>query len=551
MKTIQKFILALTLTALSFGCEDALEEKAYDRRFAGDITLEQGQLMVNSILAKMKVWPYMNTEYFTMLALSTDVFSTKNPGGAWGEWGHKNYGAGSQKNDTFWTGAYDCINQCNAAEEGIMGIADATEEEKAVLLGQVRFYRAMVYFATVRTWGQVPLKLTVTTSPDDAYEPKAEIEAIYDQVISDFQYGVEHLPDEVGEDRQKPSKWTAKSFLSKVYLTMAGKPLEKGNEYYQKALTEAAEVIASEKYMLIDDFANLFVGRQEHNAESIFEFEFIRQQGYGSGLTNFWLPYKSEEAFSPWGTTRFRKKFIADWRNATSEVGIPYGDPDWLDPRTGENDYRYDVSVLTVWKRKGEDKFRYAWPDSSYSASSEPYPYCNKHKDPQGGAGDSAHGNNFAYFRYADLLLIFAEAQNMVTGDPLAVNATTGMSALQALNMLRERARKADGVPRSYPKDITTDDFGSTEEFDELVFAERGWELIGEFHRYHDLQRKGKLKEMLEADVEKEYITYTSSGEENIWRDPQIQYYPRLELFPIPINEINNNKYVNENNPGY
>ena len=131
-----------------------------------------------------------------------------------------------------------------------------SESQKAKYLGEAYFLRAYYYFQGVQLFGDIPLKTEPTVDLNTVKIPRSPKEDIYNQIVEDLkkaeQSGLD-WSDKTGH----VSMGAIKTLLAKVYLTMAGYPLQKGNEYYQLAYEKAKEVIDSGAFSLFADYKDL------------------------------------------------------------------------------------------------------------------------------------------------------------------------------------------------------------------------------------------------------------------------------------------------------
>ena len=152
-------------------------------------------------------------------------------------------------------------------KEGIL-----TQDKKNELLGEVYFMRAYYYFNLVRLYGPVPLKLTSTSDLSNVEIGLTSIEGVYDQIDKDMTRAGELMDKSAWKNANgRVSKGTVKSLHAKIYLTMAGYPLQKGAEYYQKAYAKASEVYKSEAFKLFDTYEELRTS--ENTGEHIWSIQ--------------------------------------------------------------------------------------------------------------------------------------------------------------------------------------------------------------------------------------------------------------------------------------
>lgn len=370
---------------------------------------------------------------------------------------------------SMWNSNYSSINAANFVLDNAEKIEDLDDTSGGSFaksaLGEAAFWRGIVYFDNVRLWGPVPLRVTVAKSADELNIPRSPEAEVYQQIIEDLVFASENLPPtprQIG----RPSSWSAKSYLAKVHLTM-------GN--FDLALNVARDVVNNGPYNLLTSFADIFDVNNENNAEVIFDIQYVRVNGEGSRMA--WLATGNNTQFA---------------NSGRGGVGLQHVEAGFFE--------KFNV---------GDDR------RATTFASLEPHPdnglyYYGKWRDPQGVSVDG-HENNFITLRFADIVLILAEAANEVNGP----NA----EAYEAINRVRNRALLPD-LPIGLTKD----------EFRDAVIFERHLELALEQHRWFDLKRTGKLQGVL-----------TSTGRP--WNS-------RFLLFPIGPDELNFSDAL-EQNPGY
>lgn len=143
----------------------------------------------------------------------------------------------------WWNGLYKVIAQANLVLEKVPGITPMDDAQKKRILGEARFLRAWAYFYAVRLWGNIPLiTKTQTANSEDFFPARAPQEDIYKLILDDL-LAAETAGFKWMDATGRVSLAAVKSQLSKVYLTMAGYPLNKGATHYKLAANKAYEVI--------------------------------------------------------------------------------------------------------------------------------------------------------------------------------------------------------------------------------------------------------------------------------------------------------------------
>ncbi len=398
-------------------------------------------------------------------------------------------GINSSSTWTTWKNMWAVISGANKLIVGTPLPTDEIEAEKyRAVLAEAHFMRALSYFFLVRWFGDVP----AITNPTEANKPqqRVAVETIYnDIIVPDAQYAAEHLPlVSRSGNSSTPSQWAGKTLLSKVYLTMAGWPLKLGTEYYKKAADTALDIIKNNSYLyLTPTYEGLWKeDRKEETNEHLFAIH----------------NSVAKKVASQYGKSYYPRDYIlAGWADIQAN-------PDYMNkyPEGARKEFVYMTS----------------WPTSngtvSWENSLDGMPCIAKYQDyNQGPAGKSATSNGITpLFRYAEVLLIYAEASNLATG-------TVNSQALDCLQQVERRAGIAEA-------DLTTTT--NSEAFDAAVFAERGYEFIAEGKRWFDLVRREKV-----AQVKPEYYATSIFKEFG-------HYY-----LPLSPNELALTNW--DNNPGY
>lgn len=448
-------------------------------------------------------------------------------------------------------------NQFEALWEGVARANDVMtyvpainmdEAAKNAIIAEARAFRAFCYFQLVRVWGDMPKVVNSVSSPSDYNLPRSNVDEIYNEIIiPDLQYAEEFGADELHIGRL--TKWTAKVILADVYLTRAGwrrtsqgEKVQGDASNYALAAAKAKDVIDNSPHSLITDpFVDgqhttpacgvPWVETQPFSVESMFELASTNIGGLGSFLSRECVNRPNGGIY--WGGNNSRP--LADegidltvaqmsWPGATTNGGTLLPSPD-LYSAFEEGDERRDWGIVT----------RYIDSEGNNYLCQ---PQFRKYMDMEFflGGEDTAFqraGINFILYRYADALLIFAEAENEVNGP------TT--DAYEAMNAIRNRA----GLPSLSGL--------SKDEFRTAILNERRLELHGEAKRRFDLIRTDGFAEM-EADLITVWGEDQGSVNDLIFNpDYGTVAWPDHEwLLPIPQSVINVNK-VNDwyQNEGY
>ncbi len=391
------------------------------------------------------------------------------------------------RSDMVWNSLYQAIRDCNIAIDRLPRATQMTESQKNAYLAELRFLRAFAYFNLVRLWDAVPLRTETNMAEWDL--GKSSAQDIYALIVSDLEFAKEHAPARerlVGT----PSSPAAKSLLAHVYLELKD---------YTKAAALAKEVIDSKRYALVPvagvrDFEKIYGPDVVSTTEEVFYLKSTRTAGWEFVMfcshPNVIINGSKMHGAGGWFGlyTRRENKVFAGW--------------DDKDLRKDYNTLKHDLGL-------GFDSFI---PVKFY--------------DPLA-PGSNTAGNSNPVIRYADVLLIYAEAANELNNGPT-------QDAVSALNQIRRRAYGHDPLQPS-SVDYKPGDFSSRQAFLDKIVEEQAYESWNEGKRWLFLKRLGIAGKQVQ---EMKGITI------------QNKHY----LFPIPASEFNYNKGLDagkDQNPGY
>jgi tetratricopeptide (TPR) repeat protein len=378
-----------------------------------------------------------------------------------------------------WQNYYNVIFSANTVLQKIQDADPLIITDKDRYIGEAKFMRALAYFDLVRIFGDVPL-ITAPVSIADSYKtPREKAAKVYsDVIIKDLQDAELKLPVSYsGINTGRATSGAAKSILGRVYMTLGD---------FVNAEAKLQEVTGM-GYALLSDYNDLFnYNKDEHHSEYIFDIEYERGIGEGNTFNADFMPNSAKmlDFYGVIGPGR-------DFNSPTPQLYAAFSDSDKRkDITVGVNGGFYDndgnfIPFFLV-NAQGYTK--------KYIAPSIP--------------GDCPA--NWKVIRYADVLLMYAEALNE--------NNKTA-EALDFLNQVRRRAGVGEyaGLTQQQARDS--------------IALERRLELSFEGVRWFDLVRTGKAEEALQSKGMQPYMT----------------------IFPIPLSQIQlvNNQSIFPQNPGY
>lgn len=458
----------------SVACEKNLEEvplsffeESNSFKSAADATSA-----INGVYSRLRGIYGMNM--IDLADLNSDECEVREDNGGGNEI-HKNlFNSGTRLFDMFYTNSYVLIDRANRVIANVPKI-NMDIKLRDQIVGEAKFMRALAYFNLVRAFGDVPLVTVISNDVVNVRVPRDPAEKVYQQVILDLQDAEKTLPAKytAASENGRATVGAAKSILAKVYLT---------RKDWTNAAAKAKEVIDSKSYSLVADYRDVFLPEKENGPEHIFSIQYsCYLPAYGSGMAVSFAIYFSYPINLTGGSYQVVPAHVATY--------LP-------------GDYRKEVTVIN------EKKIA-----NGTTVLSRTGPHMDKYWDPLACGSESAR-NNFLVIRYADVLLMYAEAINELGGP----NA----DAYAAINQVRARARK--GNEASMLKDLAG---LSQAQFREAVLQERSWELCFEGHRRWDLLRSGKYID----NMKKIGITAES----------------KHLLYPVPIQEMDVNPALTQN----
>ncbi|MEO5601082.1 MAG: RagB/SusD family nutrient uptake outer membrane protein [Cyclobacteriaceae bacterium] len=417
----------------------------------------------------------------------------------YGEWsaysyGHWNFESDDQmyggelvfsddQGSDLWGAHYRAIADLNPAIKALsidkLGNS-ATQEEKDVLMAQAKFIRAFNYFSLVRLFGDIPL-ITEDTNVETDKIIRNPIVEVYALIEKDLQFAAQNLPDSWGDDqRGRPAKGAAKALLAKAYITMATAPMNNTSNY-AKARDMAADVMDDGTYSLVPDINEVFALSNSYGPEIMWSFN--ASEDDNSTPPQIWLPgtmadgwgdFKSDKIWGENFPAEPRKDaylLLEDWD------GTPY--TEWYGTTPYVKKFLYD-------SRDNQERYRSV--------------------------------QNIPILRFADVLLLFAEAENMVNGGPT-------QAAVDAANKIIDRANNNIANPLDPRLTIGM----SPAAFDAAVIQQRNLELCFEYDRWYDLIRKRIL-----CDTAIPEIQQNCDDDDYLWPIPQtdLRLNPALKQNP-------------------
>lgn len=429
-----------------------------------------------------------------------------------------------------WTNFYAGINRANLLLENL-DRAQASKADKDNIRGEALFLRGYYYFMLVSLYGDVPLKLESLKSVTDVNIARTPAKKIYDQVIADMTTaaGLVKSVTDIGHPG-RVSKTAVAGVLSRVCLHAAGRL--KDVSYYTPARDWALQVMNPVAHTLHPDYKQIFINHTAEKydtefRECIWEVEFTR-----GSLS----PYQEYEFIGATIGIRNDDDKTGYMQGAYLASGVLFN-------RYGTGDLRRDWAIAPFYY-SGSNRNN---PSINYSATYVWGRYIGKwRREYQTTEFNKNFGGlNWPLLRYADVLLMYAEADNEVSGGPTA-------AAYDALNQVR---RRAYGKPLNAPDAIADAPAGLTKTtFLNYIQDERSRELCFEGHRKLDLIRWGTFFSTIDFMKVQVSTVAPAAANNNLGYSgraatliPYSNVTARDTLFPIPILEISLNNLIKQN----
>lgn len=372
---------------------------------------------------------------------------------------------------------------------------------KTQVIAEARFLRAYYHFELVKWFGGIPMKGDKRFAPgDEKTIARSSARAVYESIEADLIYASENLAA-IPSQKGRATKGAALALLGKAYLyeaSLNGLSVEEQNDKYTKSAAALQDVIDGGWYSLVSDYNSIFETDGENGPESVFEVQYTEVEG-----ASFDCMQCSE------GNVAVGFSGVRNYEGPLFTSGFSFNVPTQKIVDAFEaGDKREAVAILDI-------KAWAAQTGASFGKGNEDTGYFNRKYIPRVRSSEAAgdrnltNPNNYRSIRYADVLLMAAEAYSKIGNDS---------EARKNLNLVRDRAF-GDTNHRITASGAALTDF---------ILAERRVELVGEGHRFFDLVRTGKASQEIDG--------FTLN---------------KNELFPIPIEEIQFSNGNWQQNPGY
>jgi hypothetical protein len=406
-----------------------------------------------------------------------------------------------------WVELNAIVSRANAVI-GYVPEIEMDAEEKSKILGEAYFLRGLAHFYLLNMWGNIPLITQPVTKLEDLFIEQSPQEAVWASIIADFKEAQNRLPETVHPSEVGRATWgAATAMLGKSYLF---------TKKWTEAAAEFKKIIDKPSlYKLVSNYQDNFLASTNNNSESIWELQYqssssgnwgpsgtpnpLRGQGWEADIAPAGYTSQGSVSVNQWVYDLFMEEKTIDGKiDPRAYATILW---DYPGAKVYQDDFKTGITGTNqqkIWVRK----------------------YLNYDRINALTPGDWGYAtNNRRMIRLADVLLMYAEAQNEASGPDI--------NAYNAINSVRERADMPAITPGL-----------SQDAFRNAVRKERVLELSLEGDRVFDLLRWGIM-----ADVFIAHPEYRSNSGGKFIKG-------KHEYLPIPINDINANPKIIQNS-GY
>ena len=509
--------------------------------------------------------------------LEFDADYISGPDWLFGTFGAGNFQGESDVTDALWKGSYGLIARANNAERHIKAMTNITDAVKNNAIGELRFMKSLGYFLVVRAYGDCPIQPEEETT--EYSQPRQSVATVYDYIIQNLEdaAGLMYKNTDNAWQEGHASAGSAAGLLAKVYATMAAAAMPAGTEitvrtgpaytgtgddrkyaplqsltFQKKTVSGYESMNAQELYRKCVEWSQFLISGLYGNYE-LLEYDKLWKKSYATASEfMFSVGSVSGDATYKMGVHSQYEGYMtspgSDFIQSGGWVGCNHHWYNLFD----HDDLRIVKGVKHRWRAytQEESNTGFYYPNDNeysilatgrdldgnwvqdpsgiyadgvsyyYSQDAQCLAFTTKYMDVTNDAIDNADAN-WPFLRYADVLLCYAEAQNELGNDA---------EALTYLNKVRARSNAVEA---------TTDDLDTQLKLRSAIIEERAKELACEADRRWDLLRWGIYLDAMNA--------FQGTDDSGILKTRT----ERNLLYPIPAQELNTNKAITSNNPGW
>lgn len=483
MKT-SKIFKALSLTVLISGCNDFLEVDPQNKYLSTNFYVSEGQVF-NGLIAAYDPMQYTFVDgFWTSTVMLGEIWSDNaNAGGdptnfdqpGWQDIDDLKATTLTSEATSFWKKNYYGINKANQVLNNVKITSDLIKQYQA----EAKFLRAFYHFELFKMYGPIPVILS-QPPPDDKSAKRNTMSEVFTQITKDLEEAIPLLPNSYTSDfNGRITKGAAQALLGKAYLYWADLK-EDDTELFAKAADALEDVILSNQYALVDDYNQLFAFGAANTSESVFEIQYSSEVPADFGTPfEFINGNMIIQLCGIRGLCSTHPQYIEGW-------GFMLPTSNLYSSFLSDDIYRRDAAIISQTElalvgcnvssaAQNTVDFQGYWQQK--------YANYRSYTVPNGGEINVLKDANQPYIRYADVLLMYAEALVRSNGSQ--------SEAMEYIDKVRERAKGPGDNTGNFrtAADLMADE-GWT--LLEVIWYERRAELAGEGDRWFDLVRSGR-----------------------------------------------------------
>jgi len=564
--TIFKSIIAVACILFTTSCSDLLDEKTYTFIAGDDLVASKkyDQLVAGAYNTLHYSFEWGN--YHNIVNFDCDYQS--GPAWAFGSIGAGNfYEDGSNIN--FYTNYYKSIHRANY-HKYLISKMDIDEKTKANAMGELSFLKAWSYFNLVQFYGDLCLFKTSISEGADINRARSPIKEVYEHIIEELKFA-ETAMYSVKDPAYKTghvSRGAAKALLAKVYATIGSASMKSGSisvmggpgskkddngvttllpvpakltfqksqvagyesfdsqTYYKLAMDKAKELIDLNDFYLYPSQKDLWSTANRNKGEFIFSLQTLAGDASMSNyVATDYAGYIAANGTLTSGYYVQRDHWyqLFDVNDGRVKWGVIHRVPISVNTSTGVLTYSYYPAKDSTKVRLAQDGYK---PTDVLRYDAHLYgSKLMKFRDFTSPLDGSRSDFDWPFIRYAEVVLIYAEAANEVSNGP----TSDAITQVELLNT-RNNSTKVSDLAKTTPWTL--------ESFRSYILEERAKEFAGEGIRRFDLLRWGIYLQTMNA---------IGVDEKDVIKRREARHL----LMPLPANEINTNPLIDKNNPGW